>query len=92
MAPFTPKEVSNARTGILASSVRTIPIASVQFFVPRNSHLIDVKTEGLNACEFEPSHGKYRWSGSKDCESDSTSSTSWFEIHSEYPVVTGVGD
>ena len=33
----------SARTGNLASSVRTISIASVQFFVPGNPHLIDVK-------------------------------------------------
>ena len=44
----------SARTGNLASSVRTIPIASVQLFVPENPRLIDVKTESLNACESKP--------------------------------------
>ena len=39
----------SARTGKLASSVRTIPIASVQLFVPENPRLIDVKPEGSNA-------------------------------------------
>jgi hypothetical protein len=34
------------QTGKHASSVRTISNASVQFFVPENPHLIDVKSEG----------------------------------------------
>jgi hypothetical protein len=44
----------NARTGNHASSVRTIPIASVQLFVPENPRLIDVKPEGSNACASKP--------------------------------------
>jgi hypothetical protein len=44
----------NARTGKHASSVRTISIASVLLFVPGNTYLIDVKTEGSNACESKP--------------------------------------
>ena len=41
-------------TGNHASSVRTISNASVQFFVTRDSYLIDVKGEGSNACESKP--------------------------------------
>ena len=49
----------SARTGNLVSSVRTISIPSVPFFVTRDSHLIDVKGEGLNSCEFEPNQTDY---------------------------------
>ena len=51
---LTRSQTRDARTGILASSVRTISIAYVQLFVPENPRLIDVKGEGSNACESKP--------------------------------------
>jgi hypothetical protein len=52
----------SARTGKLASSVRTISIAYVPLFVPEDSHLIDVKSEGSNAMEFKLfDEGGGRW-------------------------------
>ena len=46
--------IESARTGNHESSVRTITSCSVQFFIPENPRLIDVKTEGSNACESKP--------------------------------------
>ena len=42
-----------ARTGNLASSVRTILSPYVQLIVPEKPHQIDVKTNGSNAMEFK---------------------------------------
>ena len=52
----------SARTGNLASSVRTISNASVHLFVTEDSHLIDVKSEDSNTMEFKLfDEGGGRW-------------------------------